>query len=136
LNFTFLPQINIIKWKEIVELSKRFNIVLDFCNFCKKNIEAFHYGAYKTKGIYCKPFRETTELIFGKSFINCLLALFILPLFNRQFFLLPIPTKSFTNINLNRLKTKKYYICSQCLSASAMCFSNCFVCGNKALNIN
>nr|UXY88156.1 transcription initiation factor TFIIH subunit H3 isoform 2 [Cryptomonas curvata] len=136
LNFIFLPQINIIKWKEIVELSKRFNIVLDFYNLCKENIEAFHYGAYKTKGIYCKPFRETNELIFGKSFANCLLALFILPLFNRQFFLLPIPTKSIININLNRLKTKKYYVCSICLSVSALCFSNCFVCGKKVLNIN
>ena len=136
LNFTFLPQINIIKWKEMIELSKKFNIVLDFCNFCKENTEAFHYGAYKTKGIYCKPFREINELVFGKSFMNCLLALFIFPSFNRQFFLLPIPTKSFTNINLNRLKTKKYFVCSQCLSTSALYFSNCFICGNKIFNIN
>ncbi len=136
LNFNFLSQINIIKWKEIVDLSKRFNIVLDFCNLCKKNIEAFHYGAYKTKGIYCKPLREIRELIVGKSFMNCLLTLFIFPLFKRQFFLLPIPTKSITNINLNWLKTKIYYVCSQCLSTSALCFSTCFVCGNKFLNIN
>lgn len=129
LNFSTTHQGNLIKWKKIVELAKKYKINLDFYNAYKKNNQTFHYGAYKTKGMYCKPKLKINETLIQKKFLNSFITLFILPILKRQFLLLPLPTKSVNKFYSNGLIKKTQYICPNCFSV--LILPNCFTCGNE-----
>nr|UXY87658.1 hypothetical protein CcurKRNrm1_p128 [Cryptomonas curvata] len=131
LNFSIIQQINLIKWKKIVGLAKKLNINLDFYNVYKENNTFFHYGAYKTKGIYCKSKHKINELLIQKNFLNSFITLFFLPILNRQFLLLPLSTNSINKLYSNGSIKKTYYLCQRCFTALISFFPICFVCGNK-----
>ena len=135
LNFSIIYQNNIIKWKKIVELAKKFNINLDFYNVYQENNQIFHYCAYTTKGIYCKPKLQINESLIQKILLNSFITLF-LSIPKRQFLLLPLSTKSVNKFYSNGLLKKTQYLCQNCFSIFILVFTNCFVCGNKMYKLN
>ena len=135
-NLSATDKINIIKWKNITGLAKKYNINLDFYNISKKDNQFFHYGAYKTKGIYCKPKFNLEKLVIQKHFINCLISLYFFSISMRQFILLPLATKSIDRLQSKSMKNKSYFVCSYCFSILSTYPPHCFVCGLKISNTN
>jgi len=133
-NFINASCINLAEWKRIFYISAKLEIILDFQNLNVKNIEIFHYGSYKTKGIYCKPLISSNLLMTTGNFLNLMVTLFLPYFYNRQFLVLPIPTRSAYEMYRNNFVLKKYFICFSCFSFFSFFFPKCLICGTVTVN--
>nr|UXY87168.1 transcription initiation factor TFIIH subunit H3 isoform 2 [Cryptomonas sp.] len=125
---------DVIIWKKIFHLAEKLQINLDFMSLSCKTSDIFHYGSYKTKGIYCKPARKTNQLLALGGLLNIVITIFLPSPLIRQFFTLPLATRSSFNYFVGNGRKKKWITCPTCSSMYVSLFLKCFICGKLLLN--
>lgn len=115
---------------QLILLAKKLHVCFDTFLINKKDSYFFHYLSEKTGGIYCRPSKNFSQLIFTESLLSILLSIFLPSFYSRELFVLPFNTRL---VNQNRSDSfgfdHKKFCCPVCFTFYTSLFTDCFVCG-------